>query len=90
MNTTCRRQLLKTAASLAALLGSLLAAMGPADKFDLLIRNANVMDPSQGLSGKRDIGIRYGLIEAIEPSIGPRPGAARDGRGRQAGHAGPD
>ena len=43
--------------------------MGPSDKFDLLIRNANVMDPSQGLSGTRDIGIRYGLIEAIEPSI---------------------
>ena len=43
--------------------------MGPNDKFDLLIRNANVMDPSQGLAGKRDIGIRYGLIEAIEPSI---------------------
>ena len=34
--------------------------MGPNDKFDLLIRNANVLDPSQGLSGKRDIGIRYG------------------------------
>ncbi len=45
------------------------AAMGPADKFDLLLRNANVLDPSQGLAGKRDIGMRYGLIEAIEPSI---------------------
>ena len=45
------------------------AAMGPTDKFDLLLRNANVLDPSQGLSGKRDIGMRYGLIEAIEPSI---------------------
>ena len=43
--------------------------MGPTDKFDLLIRNANVIDPSQGLSGKRDIGIRYGLIESIQPSI---------------------
>ena len=56
-------------AALGALPGSVLAAMGPNDKFDLLIRNANVMDPSQGLSGKRDIGIRYGLIAAIEPSI---------------------
>ena len=45
------------------------AAMGPTDKFDLLLRNANVLDPSQGLAGKRDIGMRYGLIEAIEPSI---------------------
>ena len=56
-------------AALGALPGSVLAAMGPNDKFDLLIRNANVMDPSQGLSGKRDIGIRYGLIAAIEPNI---------------------
>ncbi len=42
-----------------------------ADKFDLLLRNANVLDPSQGLSGMRDIGIRYGAIEAIESSIAP-------------------
>jgi dihydroorotase len=47
------------------------AAMGPNDKFDLLVRNANVLDPSQSLSGKRDIGIRYGVIEAIEASIAP-------------------
>jgi dihydroorotase len=59
--THSRRYLVKAAASLAAL-GALpttaLAAMGPNDKFDLLLRNANVLDPSQGLSGKRDIGIR--------------------------------
>ncbi len=30
--------------------------MGPNDKFDLLLRNADVLDPSQGLRGKRDIG----------------------------------
>ena len=48
---------------------SSMAAMEPNDKFDLLIRNANVMDPSQGLAGKRDIGIRYGVIEAIAPTI---------------------
>ena len=47
------------------------AAMGPNDKFDLLVRNANVLDPSQNLSGKRDIGIRYGVIESIEASIAP-------------------
>ena len=45
--------------------------MGPNDKFDLLLRNADVLDPSQGLRGKRDIGMRYGLIEAVEPSIAP-------------------
>lgn len=67
-----RRHFVKTGTSLAAwglLPGVAVAAMGPTDKFDLLIRNANVMDPSQGLAGKRDIGIRYGVIEAIAPSI---------------------
>jgi dihydroorotase len=48
------------------------AAMGPNDKFDLLVRNANLVDPSQNLSGKRDIGIRHGVIEAIEPGIEPQ------------------
>ncbi|MBI2771658.1 MAG: amidohydrolase/deacetylase family metallohydrolase [Burkholderiales bacterium] len=72
MTDTSRRRLVTAGASMAALgaiPGAALAAMGPGDKFDLLIRNANVLDPSQGLSGKRDIGIRYGLIELIAPSI---------------------
>jgi dihydroorotase len=47
------------------------AAMGPNDKFDLLVRNANVLDPSQNLKGTRDIGIRYGQIESIAASIPP-------------------
>ena len=55
--------------ALSALPGSAYSAMGPNDKYDLLIRNANVLDPSQNLSGKRDIGIRYGLIETIAESI---------------------
>jgi dihydroorotase len=46
-----------------------LAAMGPADKFDLVIKGGDVVDPSQSLRGKRDIGIRWGMIEAIEPEI---------------------
>lgn len=77
MSTPSRRDLFKTGASLAALgalgpfSGPVLAAMGPDDKFDLLIRNANALDAGSGLSGKRDIGIRYGLIEAIEPTIAP-------------------
>ena len=69
-----RRQFLLTGAGIAAatvMPGNALAAMGPNDKFDLLLRNANVLDPSQGLSAKRDIGMRYGLIEAIEPNIAP-------------------
>jgi dihydroorotase len=73
-----RRHFLKGAAALAAagsVPGAVQAAMAPGEKFDLLIRNANVMDPSQNLSGKRDIGIRRGLIEAIEPVIAAERGA---------------
>ena len=43
--------------------------MGPADKFDLVIKGGEVLDPSQSLRGKRDVGIRYGVIEAVEPEI---------------------
>jgi dihydroorotase len=74
MNPAQRRHFLQTGASLvaaAALPGPLWAAMGPNDKFDLLVRNANTLDAGTGLAGQRDIGIRYGLIEAIEPTIAP-------------------
>lgn len=60
---------LGAAAALPALVGPARAAMAPGDKFDLLVRNANLLDPSQNLSGRFDIGIRYGLIEAIEPTL---------------------
>ena len=72
MTHSTRRHILGAGASLAALgsvPGAALAAMAPNDKFDLLIRNANVVDPSQNLAGKRDIGVRFGRIEAIETSI---------------------
>src|SRR5450756_3058109 len=45
------------------------AAMGPNDKFDLVIKGGDVLDPSQSLRGKRDIGIRWGVVEAIEAEI---------------------
>ena len=35
------------------------------------MRNANLLDPSQQLSGKRDIGIRHGRIEAVEATLAP-------------------
>ena len=44
-------------------------AMGPSDKFDLVIKGGDVLDPSQSLRGKRDIGIRFGKIEAVEADI---------------------
>jgi dihydroorotase len=45
--------------------------MGPTDRFDLVIRGGDVLDPSQSLKAKRDIGIRWGTIEAIETEIPP-------------------
>lgn len=45
------------------------AAIGPNDKFDLVIKGGDLLDPSQGLRGKRDIGIRFGKIEALEADI---------------------
>jgi len=45
------------------------AAMGPQDKFDLLIKGGEVFDPSQSLRAKRDIGMRFGKIEALEADI---------------------
>lgn len=41
------------------------------DKFDLVIRGGEVIDPSQGLRARRDVGIRWGRIAAIEPAIDP-------------------
>jgi dihydroorotase len=41
----------------------------PALKFDVVIANADVLDPSQRLRGKRDIGIKSGQIALIDPSI---------------------
>jgi dihydroorotase len=43
--------------------------MGPNDKFDLVIKSGEVLDPSGSLRAKRDIGIRHGLIEAVEADI---------------------
>src|SRR4051812_33412457 len=67
-----RRKFLAGAGAVAAsgaLAGAVRAAMGPNDKFDLLIKGGDVLDPSQRLRGRRDIGIRFGAIEAIEPRI---------------------
>ena len=41
----------------------------PALKYDLVIANGEVIDPSQKLRGKRDLGIKHGQIAAIEASI---------------------
>jgi dihydroorotase len=71
MDSLSRRDFLSTVSSfaLATASGQAHAAMGPNDKFDLVIKGGDVLDPSQSLRGKRDIGIRWGIIEAIEPEI---------------------
>jgi dihydroorotase len=43
----------------------------PALKYELVVANGDVLDPSQKLRGKRDIGIRFGQIAAIASSIPP-------------------
>ena len=71
MQAFSRRDFLGSAGAFAltALTHPARAAMGPNDKFDLVIKGGDVLDPSQSLRGKRDIGIRFGLIEAIEADI---------------------
>ncbi|MHC2336368.1 amidohydrolase family protein [Bradyrhizobium sp. USDA 4454] len=71
MSEFSRRDFLKGtgSAAAAAIAGPAAAAMGPDDKFDLVIKSGDVIDPSQSLRGKRDIGIRWGLIEGIEDEI---------------------
>src|SRR3981189_1653771 len=71
MSGVSRRDFLSLSgsAAVAAMSGRAHAAMGPNDKFDLVIKGGDVLDPSQSLRGKRDIGIRWGMIEAIEADI---------------------
>jgi dihydroorotase len=72
MQTNTRRKFLAGAFALAGsgmLARAVQAAMGPNDKFDLVIKGGEVLDPSQKLRGVRDVGIRYGVVEAIQPSI---------------------
>ena len=75
MSAPSRRHFLQHASSFAVAAGLFScsgparAAIGPDDKFDLVIKGGDVLDPSQSLRGKRDIGIRYGIVEAVEAEI---------------------
>src|SRR5215218_5184956 len=71
MSGFSRRDFLSLTGSAAvdAMSGRAHAAMGPNDKFDLVIKGGDVLDPSHSLRGKRDIGIRWGVIEAVEADI---------------------
>lgn len=65
-----RRQFLSVAAALSAAWLARSAALAE-ERFDLLIRGGEVIDPSQSLRARRDIGVRWGRIAALEPSIAP-------------------
>jgi dihydroorotase len=71
MNGVSRRDFIAGASAFAmsALAARVQAAMGPNDKFDLVIKGGEVLDPSQKLRAKRDIGIRFGVVEAVEADI---------------------
>jgi dihydroorotase len=65
MQDLSRRALLGGAAAMALGAGASAQAM----RHDLLIRGGEVLDPSQGLRGRRDVAIRNGLVSAVEPEI---------------------
>jgi dihydroorotase len=71
MSALSRRDFLALSTSAAALTlaGPAGAAMGPNDKYDLVIRGGEVLDPSQSLRAKRDVGIRWGTVEAVQEQI---------------------
>ena len=69
MPALTRRDFLVSSSAFALAANSAHAAMGPNDKFDLVIKGGDVLDPSQSLRGRRDIGIRFGVIEAVEADI---------------------
>jgi dihydroorotase len=71
MSGLSRRRFLTLTSSTAAaaLSGRAHAAIGPTEKFDLVIKGGDVLDPSQSLKGKHDVGIRWGTIEAVEADI---------------------
>jgi len=77
MSALSRRHFLSMTGSTvaAAIGGSAFAAMGPNDKFDLVIKGGEVLDPSQSLRARRDIGIRWGLVEQLAENIPPERAA---------------
>ena len=50
--------------------------------FDILIRGGKVIDPSQGLSGYRDVAVKGGKIAALlDPGAGGAAGVTVDATG---------
>jgi dihydroorotase len=74
MKRLSRRDFLKTSTAAALLLGTSGSALaqqgvGRGDKFDLVIKGGEVLDPSQNLRTKIDIGIKNAVVAALAPNI---------------------
>jgi dihydroorotase len=67
MQSGDRRRFLTGIGAVAA--STWLASGRAEDRYDLVIRGGEVVDPGQRLRGRRDVGIRWGRIAAVEPSI---------------------
>jgi len=68
MNDFTRRHFLCASAALAAA-GLVAPRVGADDRFDLVIHGGEVIDPSQKLRERRDVGIRWGRIVAVDREI---------------------
>ncbi len=69
MKKMSRRQAVLGLVASSAAAGPARAAFGPADKYDLVIKGGEVIDPSQSLRARRDVGIRWGVVQAVEADI---------------------
>src|ERR1700738_2936025 len=75
MSGLSRREFLRNASAAAITLGTSggalgdTAPVGAGDPYAPVIRGGDVIDPSQNLRARRDIGIRNALIAAVEPEI---------------------
>lgn len=49
--------------------------MLPVQKYDLVIKGGDLLDPSGPLRGKRDVAIHLGLMEAVQETIAPERAA---------------
>ena len=69
MRPVTRRDFLAGAAAGGTLLGLGAGAFAQSDRFDLVIKGGEVLDASQKLRARRDVGIKNAVIAALEPDI---------------------
>jgi len=83
MQPLSRRDFLIGAATGVSMLGLGAGALAQTDKFDLVIKGGEVLDPGQKLRARRDVGIRNAVIAALEPEIADaRAKQTLDARGK--------